>query len=46
MLAPCLKVEIETTTSISYDNIVSIMVNSPLTESSDQSVSLGESGSM
>ncbi|KAK0193538.1 hypothetical protein F5146DRAFT_1181669 [Armillaria mellea] len=40
MLAPRLKVEIETTTSSSYDNIASIMMNSPLKEASDQSVSL------
>ncbi|KAK0213902.1 hypothetical protein IW262DRAFT_282489 [Armillaria fumosa] len=42
VLAPRLKVEIETTTFSSYDNIASIMVDSPLKEGSDQSVSLGE----
>ncbi len=46
MLAPRLKVEIETTMSSSYDNIASIVINSPLREASDQFVSLGESGSM
>ncbi len=46
MLAPRLTVEIETTTSISYDTIASIMISSPLKEASDQSVSLGESGTM
>ncbi|SJK99802.1 uncharacterized protein ARMOST_03113 [Armillaria ostoyae] len=40
MLAPRLKVEIETTTSSSYDNIASILINSPLKEASDHSVSL------
>ncbi|KAK0495220.1 hypothetical protein EDD18DRAFT_1171331 [Armillaria luteobubalina] len=40
MHAPHLKVEIETTTFSSYDNIASIMVDSPLKEGSDQSVSL------
>ncbi|KAK0235622.1 hypothetical protein EDD85DRAFT_1008740 [Armillaria nabsnona] len=40
MLVPRLKVEIETTTSISYDNIASIMISSPLKEASDQSASL------
>lgn len=40
MLAPRLTVEIETTTSISYDTIASIMISSPLKEASDQSVSL------